>query len=627
MKWYFQPRPGGDGAERDDDDDSAPGLLGLPMALLERHGARALDPGHAAVVDGYPRPRPTVYRTRTLLVPDDLLRDDNFIATVNEVLRHAGTRLVPPEEGRDADLDTDRGDQRVFEALRRLPRPAVLVPLEGYRRPVRIDAWEALQTLRAATARGNQIVDKASAAREQVTLDKAKVDRIELEHLLIGSAITGSPIDSGGGGIAGGSGNGSDVSGPSTTDSYLFSGGDPRTPVAVFLDPPPRRSPDECASRYGGRPVVAVLDTGVRAHPWLDVTADGAGGYTMPADGFVAIDDKIQAAIDKESQRAAADGDKPRQVIKDAWDRPVADNRLIGELNSALGHCTFIAGIVRQVAPDARVLAVRVMSADDVLYESDIICGLRHLAKRIALAEPDDLVARVDVVSLSFGYFSESQHDKMVTSGLWRAIEVLLSLGVVVVAAAGNYASRRRFYPAAFALEPVPAGQVPVISVGALNPIGTKAMFSNDGGWVTAWGPGACVVSTYPTDVDASRAPELRIPVNRKPAGEWPPGRESLDPNDYSAGFATWSGTSFSAPFAAALVVRSLLEGAVGPGAGLDNPWAEEKRRRAVGMLVVRSLLKGTVRPGAGLRLDNLGTKEKRRRAVAAYDGLPRRIT
>jgi subtilisin family serine protease len=182
----------------------------------------------------------------------------------------------------------------------------------------------------------------------------------------------------------------------------------------------------------------------------------------------------------------------------------------------------------------------------------------------------------------------------VVTSGLWQAIKVLLSLGVVVVAAAGNYATSRKFYPAAFALEPVPAGQVPVISVGALNPNGTKAVFSNDGHWVTAWAVGACVVSTYPVDADASRTPELRIPVNRMPSGQWPPGREALDPNDYSAGFALWSGTSFSAPYGAALIAKSLLKGA---------------------------------KPvGSGLKLDSPGTEEKRRRALAACNNLPRRI-
>ena len=265
--------------------------------------------------------------------------------------------------------------------------------------------------------------------------------------------------------------------------------------------------------------MIAVLDTGIRAHPWLDVAVNPAGGYTVPTNGFVAKDDKIQAAIRQEGQHAAARGDKPRQVIEDAWDAPIADNPLLGELNTGLGHCTFIAGIVRQVAPEARVLALRVMHSDDVLYEGDIICALHHLAWRIALAEPGDLAAEVDVLSLSFGYFSESPHDRVMTSGLWRAIEILLSLGVVVVASAGNYASSRRFYPAAFALEAVPAGQVPVISVGALNPNGTKAMFSNDGHWVTAWALGASVVSTYPR-TSTQAAPLIS---GFPPTGDQPP--------------------------------------------------------------------------------------------------------
>jgi subtilisin family serine protease len=502
--------------------------------------------------------------------------------------------LVPPGDNVDADLAAGDGDEQVFADLARLPRPAALVPLEGFGRPVEIDAWTALQALRAAAVTGEQAAAEPSAATNVPIIDKAKVNRIELEHLLTGSSITGSPVDEGGGGIAGGPGNGGDVSGPSSTSSYLFSGGDPRTPVAVLVDPPPRRRDATCAARYGRRPVIAVLDTGVRAHEWLDVGVNPAGGYTRSPSGFVTWDDRIQDHIRKEGERARDDGDKPRQVIQNAWDAPLADNPLIGELNTALGHGTFIAGIVRQVAPEARVLAVRVMCSDDILSEGDLICALGHLAKRIARARQDDLVAQVDVVSLSLGYFSESAQDEVMTSGLWDAIKVLLSLGVVVVAAAGNYATSRKFYPAAFALEPVPDGQVPVISVGALNPNGTKAMFSNDGRWVTAWAVGACVVSTYPTDADASRTPQLRIPLNRMPSGHWPPGREALDPNDYSAGFTLWSGTSFSAPYAAALIAKALLNGA-------------------------RSA-------GPGLRLDAPGTGERRRRAIAARDNLPRRI-
>jgi Subtilase family len=561
MKWFFEPPYGGDGSgtgpphggdgsgtERGLDDDAAPGLIGLPEAVRLRHGVMVLDPQAAEVVPRGPFERgiqPTVYRARTLLVPGDLLRDPDAVAAINRVLESTGMRLVAPEE----DAGEDRGEG-VFGVLRNLPRPAVLVPTGTA--PVVINAWKALQTLRAG-------------------LDEAVARRISLEHLLVGSAITGSPIDNGPGGIAAGPGSGGGV-GPTATDSYLFSGGDPRTPVAVVLDPPRRRSAGECRAEAGRRPVVAVLDTGVRAHPWLDVTGDPGGGYKLAADGFVSVDYAIQDAIRRAGEHARDHGDRPRQVIRDPWDAPVAENPLVGELSPALGHGTFIAGIVRQVVPDARVLAVRIIHSDDVCYEGDIICALRHLATRIALAVDGDPAGMVDVVSLSFGYFAESAADLVLTSGLWQAIEVLLDLGVVVVAAAGNFSTSRPFYPAAFAVQ---TAAVPVISVGALNPNGTKAVFSNDGNWVTAWAQGAAVVSAYPVDVNASRTPELRVRVSARPD------RESLDPDDYSGGFAVWSGTSFSAPGLAALIAGSLLDGAAGGGLRLDQPGVQAARERA----------------------------------------------
>jgi subtilisin family serine protease len=562
--------------------------------VLQRHGARVLDPGQAGVVaqprsadqEAPPPPRPTVYRARTLLVPDDLLRNPGFIAAINSILERVGMMVVAPTEDLDADSDADtdadigRGEAEILRALRELPRPAVLAPRPGDPVPVVIDAWIALQALHAAAQPGQRLRDRQDIDETAIQ----RISEISLEHLLVGSAIMGDPADSGMGGISGSQNNSSNGSGPTITDSYQFSGGDTRTPVALLLDPPARKSTKYCDDNYGRRPVVAVLDTGVRRHPWLEGEPGQPGGpYSAAADGFVAVDPRIQDAIRREGEHARARGDKPRQVIKVAWDTPDSDYPLVGELNAALGHGTFIAGIVRQVAPDARVLAVRAMHSDDVCNEGDIICGLRHLAQRIVLAEAGDLAATVDVLSLSFGYFSESRYDMAVTSGLWKAIKVILDLGVVVVVAAGNYAMSQEFYPAAFSQEPAGAGQVPVISVGALNPNGTKASFSNDGHWVTAWAQGAAVVSTYPVDVDGSRTPELRIPVNRKPPGELPPGRESLDPDDYSDGFAVWSGTSFSAPYLAALVARSLLEGA--SGLRLNVPGRQAAAERAVAAL------------------------------------------
>src|SRR5580692_8999863 len=264
MKWFFEPPYGGDGSGTAPphggdgsgtgpglDDGAAPGLIGLPEAVRLRHGVRVLDPQPAAV------------------------------AAINRVLESTGMRLVAPEEDAEEDAGEERGEGALFEVLRDLPRPAVLAPTGTA--PVVVDAWRALQTLRAAgtlqragadvglpgsRAGADEGLPGSRAGADEAVpgsragLDEAVVWRISREHLLVGSAITGSPIDNGPGGIAGGPGGSSGGVGPTTTDSYLFSGGDPRTPVAVVLAPPRRRSAGECRADYGRRPVVAVLDTG-----------------------------------------------------------------------------------------------------------------------------------------------------------------------------------------------------------------------------------------------------------------------------------------------------------------------------------------------------------------------------
>lgn len=576
--WFFQSRPGGN-RTRFHDDDSASVLVSLPPTILQRHGARVLDPSTAVAIDGYPTPRSTVYRAKTLLIPGEL-HGRAPIDSFNKILGHIGVNLVPSVTRRG----NNRHHRQSIDVLPQLPRPAVLVPAKDSDTPAEVDAWLALQTLRAATR----------ARKQDGKLDKADVDRITLEHLLIGSAITGSPADGGGGGISGGPGTNNDGSGPTSTDSYLFSGGAARTPVAVLLEAPARMSAAQCVTNYGRRPMIAVLDTGVRAHPWLDVTAKRGGGYDNDpqgnGDGFIEIDHAIQDAIRAEGENAGAQGDRPRQVIRAPWDTPFTTEPMLGELASDTGHSTFISGIVRQLAPDARVLAIRAMHGDGIVYEGDLLCALHQLANRVASAQASgDPAKMVDVVSLSLGYFSESSSDMAFTFALWQVIEKLLDMGVVVVAAAGNYSTSRMFYPAAFAQRPAAPGQVPLISVGALNPNGSKAMFSDGGHWVTAWASGAVVVSTLPTDINASRSPELRMrahPANPIPRGVSLPGfRAALDPDDYSCGFGVWSGTSFSAPLLAARIIRSLLNGAAKSGLRLDPSDEQTTTDRALAAL------------------------------------------
>jgi Subtilase family len=572
------PRSGGtsvpDGAgRRDHDDDSAPGLTYIPTAVLERHGARVLTPGTAAVVPGYPAPRSTVYRARSLLIPARLLQQSEFVEAANAVLARVGMSLVVPQlPGETAD-----SDDRITGTLAQVPRPAVLrpaVPASGRPAvPVVIDAWIALQALRAA-----------ASAHEYPALSDQVVRSVALEHLLIGSAITGSPITEGNATTGSPITEGNGVTGPSSTDSYVYAGGDTRTPVAVSLEAPRRTPAKDCDFR---RPVVAVLDTGVRAHPWLDVLPDSVERYATIPGGFVAIDPAIQHAIYADGEAAALAGDRPRQVIHGPWDVPVTADPLIGELDTDTGHGTFIAGIVRQVAAEAQVLAIRIMHSDGIVNEGDLINALVLLAGRIAAAEAGDMAAMVDVVSLSLGYFDESPADVTYSSGLWLLIELLLSLGVPVVTAAGNYSTSRRFYPAAFSLQPTPGIAVPLISVGALNPNGSRALFSDGGRWINAWASGAAVVSTFPVDINASRCPEVRVrshPGNGVPPG-LPDDREALDPDSYRSGFAVWSGTSFSAPLLAAQIARSLLAVAADPALSLGEPGAHAASDRATAAL------------------------------------------
>src|SRR3984957_14157967 len=556
--WYFEPDPVPPEAGRPGDDDRvARAIAYVSPTSLQRHGARTLNPSAAPTIPGVGRrgwgrtPSSTAYRARTLLIPADLLRDEAAVAAMNAALAAVGMSIVLP----DLDGRPVRSQGPAAEALRRLPRIAGLVPAVSAPGrpavPVVVDAWTALQTLRAA----------AEAAAEGAALTPEIVGRIGLEHLLVGSAISpnvfregdavaGDGIENdaiGGDAISGTPfSEGNAVSGPSSSGSYVYSGGQTRAPVTLCLRAPDRREPGALRCR---RPVVAVLDTGVRAHPWLDVRRNPAGGYLVdPADGFVMDDPGIQAVVYAESSSAAAEqGDASRQPITDGWDGPVAGDPLLGELNDAIGHGTFISGIVRQAAPDARVPSIRIMHSADVVDEGDLLCALALLADRIAAAEDGSMAEMVDVVSLSLGYFDESPADIAYGSGLWQVIQVLLDLGVAVVAAAGNYSTSRRFYPAAFSLQPSP---VPVISVGALNPNGSKALFSDGGRWVRAWAAGAAVVSSYPDDVNGSLTPQVRVhthPGGGSPAGGRADVREGLDPDDFRGGFAPRGGTSVAA--------------------------------------------------------------------------------
>jgi subtilisin family serine protease len=287
--------------------------------------------------------------------------------------------------------------------------------------------------------------------------------------------------------------------------------------------------------------VVAVLDTGAGPHPWLpdtivhrDPTVDGtASGHPIGL---------TDPATDPEGADAVGD-------------------QLLGELGSDSGHGTFIAGLIRQLCPEADVLAVRIMHNDGMVTESDMLHSLHALHIRQAIAQRDDRPELlIDVVSMSFGYYHEQPEDSKFDHVLLAPLRALAGRGVAVVAAAGNDSTYRCMYPAAFTpwahgLVTVPHHtQVPLISVGALNPdVSTIALFSNAGEWVACHRRGAALVSTFPITMDGSMEASERVVV----AGDGV--RSTIDPDNFSSGFGIWSGTSFSAPILAGQLAASML--------------------------------------------------------------------
>jgi subtilisin family serine protease len=526
-----------------------------PAPLLQRYGGRSLDPASAPRFRGEPL-KPTVYAGGRLLV--------RTVPGADEVLQRL--RDVATEHG--LEVHVNERDQQMRRLARELgvrddePQPLV-TRVELVRSPADDrpggppDAWAVLQEVRAAYPAGS-----------------AERGAVQLDHLVTSHDTTGNPYWHPAGttgtpywhpaGATGtpywhpaGTGNPYlDV--PSGLASYATPGFGGRAPVA-WVGPEPRRTPDaELAPRR--RPVVAVLDSGVGVHRWFP--SDVVEQYPEVGGLPIGLTDPATAPEDAAVRRQP----------------------LVGELDATAGHGTFIAGLIRQKCPDATLLAVRVLQGDGVVAEADLLEALNLLWLRQRQAQqPGHAHLAVDVVTLSLGYYHESEDDVAFDPLLLAPIRALGRLGVVVVVSSGNDATMRPMYPAAFS--PYPAGpvprplrdEVPVVAVGATNPDRSVALFSNEGPWVQAHRPGAALVSTLPP-FDGARSPEVE---------QLTPGRtrrSTLDPDDFTSGFGVWSGTSFAAPILAGEIAQHLLvsDPPLERDADVDVPVAVQRGWQAV---------------------------------------------
>jgi hypothetical protein len=182
-------------------------------------------------------------------------------------------------------------------------------------------------------------------------------------------------------------------------------------------------------------------------------------------------------------------------------------NKLSGNvLDEGAGHGTFVAGVIRQVAPDATVTVYLALDSEAIGTEESVACAILEAAADGA-----------DIINLSLG--SETYKNRPPVA-LEAALEALPD-HVVVVAAAGNQGTSREYWPAAFKR---------VIGVGALDRTGSGAAWSNRGNWVNFSVLGEGVVSTFVRGLE-SQARDSQ-PEEFKSTQPW----------------AMWSGTSFAAP-------------------------------------------------------------------------------
>lgn len=275
--------------------------------------------------------------------------------------------------------------------------------------------------------------------------------------------------------------------------------------------------------------------------------------------------------------------DSPEMVVtgKDIY------GRLVGF--SMPDHGLAVAGIVRDLAPEANIECIRVLGDFGVGDLSTLYKAFDYIQKR--MSHKGNLYEKPVVINLSlvvvppksdWSRFRWDKHpNKLMRSleGLSRRMHSLSSAGAVFAASAGNDSDPRdtnmnplevRFgprYPAAFLYDNPPV--TTMIPIGAVNRKGKATVYSNypgEGGIATfggdlprpdPWLPSAMLhlnarVDTSEIDALCGLYRAAQYPALSKNDSE----PEYPAPN--SSAWAYWSGTSFATPIISAMAARVL---------------------------------------------------------------------
>lgn len=296
--------------------------------------------------------------------------------------------------------------------------------------------------------------------------------------------------------------------------------------------------------RSGGQSVPDVLDLleaqGLRrgaASPdhWVHV-APGGPGTLCPA--VEPEETGLKEPWPPEAPQSKRSCDVSVVVVDTGWNPPSAtdprtpwmhditgDDELNGpDLRPYAGHGTFIAGVVRCLAPETDIFVegfcIGGVGGGGVL-ESDMV---------VQLEEALDHDPRV--INLSAGCRTRDDLPSIAFETFYRTR--LRKRDCVLVAAAGNDSWAAPFWPAAFDW---------CVGVGSLDRDGRISDFSNYGVSADVYALGRNLVNAFPDGTFVCH--------------------ESPDKGDvrvFSTGMARWSGTSFAAPVVAGLIAREISE-------------------------------------------------------------------
>jgi hypothetical protein len=214
-----------------------------------------------------------------------------------------------------------------------------------------------------------------------------------------------------------------------------------------------------------------------------------------------------------------------------------------GLIPEYFGHGTFIAGVVRCMAPGATVHVSNELRRAGAITEIDLRDALKAVLAQEQLP---------DIINLSAGGTTRAgarSGARLPHLGLDGVIAELRARdGLVLVAAAGNDDNEGPFFPAAY------ADGESVISVGALASDRLhRACYSNYGDWVNVYAPGTKLLNAFTRgSYTYLHAPEEHCTSD----AETPAAGTSVE----FTGMARWSGTSFAAPLVAGLIARRMTD-------------------------------------------------------------------